>query len=81
MIMSQRNKIEIGIFLLPPNEVSKIIDDVGKIVFDCLGNIDSKLKYRKNIPHLSLYQMSIPVCKIENLDSELKAIYHLEVSR
>ena len=75
MIMSQRNKIEIGVFLLPPNEVSKIIDNVGRVVFDYLGNVDSKLKYRKNIPHLSLYQMSIPVCKLENLDFELKAIF------
>lgn len=75
MIMNQINKVEIGIFLLPPNETSRIIDNVGRDVFDHLSKIDPKLKYRKNIPHISLYQMSIPVCKLEDLDFELKAIF------
>lgn len=74
-ITDKFNKIEIGVVLLPSSNIDTKVKNISKAIFDNLSKADPYFEYKSNIPHISLYQLSLPVYKIDELDAELKNIF------
>lgn len=74
-VIDKFNKIEIGVVLLPPRNIDEEVKNISKSILDSLNKTGLCFECKSNIPHISLYQLSLPVCKIDELDTELSDIF------
>ena len=68
------NVAEVGIVALPSQEISKQAKQFNKSIYNYLLKQDAQIINAANIPHLSFYQLAIPVDRLNDLEKSLSSI-------